>query len=135
MVRSWGYAATVALLATMTGMARHGGEQSRNPTAPKAAADQLAAGARPAGWRGRDQPATPSRQRVLTGAVGAHQEDRKIVAHPAVGPITVDCDVITEGDADRKIVILPAAPDTEDETKLRLTVLSGGPRLRSWLSR
>jgi transcriptional regulator with XRE-family HTH domain len=62
-----------------------------------------------------------------SGAVGAHQEDRKIVAHPAVGPITVDCDVMTEGDADRKIVILSAAPDTEDETKLRLAVLSGVP--------
>jgi transcriptional regulator with XRE-family HTH domain len=61
------------------------------------------------------------------GAVGAHQEDRKIVAHPAVGPITVDCDVMTEGDADRKIVILTAAPDTEDETKLRLALLSGIP--------
>ncbi|MFI0444070.1 helix-turn-helix transcriptional regulator [Actinomadura sp. 6N118] len=63
----------------------------------------------------------------VSGAVGAHQEDRKIVAHPAVGPITVDCDVMTEGEADRKIVILTAAPDTEDETKLRLAVLSGIP--------
>jgi transcriptional regulator with XRE-family HTH domain len=62
-----------------------------------------------------------------SGTVGAHREDRKIVAHPAVGPITVDCDVMTEGDADRKIVILTAAPDTEDETKLRLAVLSGIP--------
>jgi transcriptional regulator with XRE-family HTH domain len=62
-----------------------------------------------------------------SGAVGAHQEDTKIVAHPAVGPITVDCDVMTEGDADRKIVILTAAPDTADETNLRLAVLSGVP--------
>jgi transcriptional regulator with XRE-family HTH domain len=62
-----------------------------------------------------------------SGAVGAHQEDRKIVEHPAVGPITVDCDVMTEGDAERKIVVLTAAPDTEDETKLRLAVLSGIP--------
>ena len=62
-----------------------------------------------------------------SGAVGAHREDNKIVEHPAVGPITVDCDVITDGDAERKIVILTAAPDTEDETKLRLAVLSGVP--------
>jgi transcriptional regulator with XRE-family HTH domain len=61
------------------------------------------------------------------GAVGAHREDHKIVEHPAVGPIAVDCDVITDGDAERKIVILTAAPDTEDETKLRLAVLSGVP--------
>jgi MmyB-like transcription regulator ligand binding domain len=61
------------------------------------------------------------------GAVGAHREDHKIVAHPLVGPIAVDCDVVTDGDAERKIVILTAAPDTEDETKLRLAILSGAP--------
>jgi transcriptional regulator with XRE-family HTH domain len=57
------------------------------------------------------------------GAVGAHREDHKIVEHPAVGPIALDCDVMTDGDAERKIVILTAAPETEDETKLRLAVL------------
>ncbi|MEV6965117.1 helix-turn-helix domain-containing protein [Hamadaea sp. NPDC051192] len=59
------------------------------------------------------------------GAVGAHREDHKLVEHPAVGPIAVDCDVITEGDADRKIVVLTAAPGTEDEAKFQLAVLSG----------
>jgi transcriptional regulator with XRE-family HTH domain len=62
-----------------------------------------------------------------SGAVGAHREDHKIVEHPAVGPIAVDCDVLTDGDAALKIVILTAAPDTEDETKLRLASLSGVP--------
>lgn len=61
------------------------------------------------------------------GAVGAHREDHKIVEHPAVGPIAVDCDVMTDGDAQRKIVILTADPDTEDEMKLRLAFLSGVP--------
>jgi hypothetical protein len=37
----------------------------------------------------------------------------------------VDCDVLTDGDAERKIVVLTAAPDTEDETKFRLAVVSG----------
>jgi transcriptional regulator with XRE-family HTH domain len=60
-----------------------------------------------------------------SAAVGAHREDRKIVDHPAVGPLTVDCDVITDGDAERKIVILTAAPDTEDETKFRLALVAG----------
>jgi hypothetical protein len=64
-----------------------------------------------------------------SGAVGAHREDHKIVDHPLVGPIAVDCDVMTDGDAERKIVILTAAPDTEDETKLRLAVVSGVFRL------
>ncbi|MCI4064928.1 helix-turn-helix transcriptional regulator [Micromonospora sp. R77] len=59
------------------------------------------------------------------GAVGAHREDHKIVHHPAVGPIAVDCDVITDGDAERRIVVLTAAPDTADETRFRLALLSG----------
>ncbi len=61
------------------------------------------------------------------GAVGAHREDHKIVEHPAVGPIAVDCDVLSDGYAELKIVILTAAPDSEDETKLRLAVLAGVP--------
>ncbi len=60
-----------------------------------------------------------------SGAVGAHREHHKIVQHPATGPIAVDCDVLTDGDAERKIVVLTAAPDTEDETKFRLAVVSG----------
>jgi transcriptional regulator with XRE-family HTH domain len=60
-----------------------------------------------------------------SGAVGAHREDHKIVEHPTVGPITVDCDVMIDGDAERKIVLLTAAPDTEDHTKLQLAVLAG----------
>ena len=62
-----------------------------------------------------------------SGAVSAHREDRKIIEHPAVGPITVECDVMTDGDAELNIVILTATPDTEDETKLRLAFLSGVP--------
>jgi len=62
-----------------------------------------------------------------SGAVSAHREDHKIIEHPAVGPITVDCDVLTDGDAELKIVILTAAPATEDETKLRLAFLSDVP--------
>jgi len=37
----------------------------------------------------------------------------------------VDCDVLTDGDAELKIVILTAAPDTEDETKLQLARITG----------
>jgi transcriptional regulator with XRE-family HTH domain len=60
-----------------------------------------------------------------SGAVGAHREDHKIIEHPAVGPIAVDCDVLTDGDAELKIVVMTAAPGTEDETKLRLAFLAG----------
>ncbi|WP_232323494.1 helix-turn-helix transcriptional regulator [Catenuloplanes japonicus] len=52
------------------------------------------------------------------GAVGAHREEHKIIDHPD-GPITVDCDVVTDGDAELKIVILTAAPGSDDEARLR----------------
>lgn len=61
------------------------------------------------------------------GAVGTHREDHKIVSHPNVGPIAVDCDILADLDAQLKIVILSAAPDSEDETKLRLAFLAGVP--------
>ena len=70
-----------------------------------------------------------------SGAVGAHREDRKIIEHPTVGPITVDCDVLTDGNAELKIVILTAAADTEDETKLQLALMSSLPDTASWLKR
>ncbi|MEX5637888.1 helix-turn-helix transcriptional regulator [Parafrankia sp. FMc2] len=60
------------------------------------------------------------------GSVAAHREDRKTVAHPAVGPIAVDCDVLTDGDLELKIVILTAEPGSEDESRFRLALVAGG---------
>ncbi|MFI0231671.1 helix-turn-helix transcriptional regulator [Streptomyces sp. NPDC017086] len=62
-----------------------------------------------------------------TGEVAAHREDHKTIDHPSVGPVTVDCDVLTDGDSELKIVILTAVPGSEDETKLRLTAIAGPP--------
>ena len=61
-----------------------------------------------------------------SGTVAAHREDRKTVEHPAVGPVDVDCDVLTDGDSDLKIVILTAAPGSSDEAKLRRTMAGDG---------
>ena len=58
-------------------------------------------------------------------AVGHHREDDKSIDHPAVGRLTVQCDVVVDGDAERKIVVLSAAPDTEDDSKFQLAVVSG----------
>ncbi|MBK3634762.1 helix-turn-helix domain-containing protein [Streptomyces sp. MBT97] len=57
-----------------------------------------------------------------TGGVAAHREDHKTIHHPSVGPVRVDCDVLTDGDSELKIVIMTAAPGSEDETKLQLTL-------------
>ncbi|MFF4119477.1 helix-turn-helix transcriptional regulator [Streptomyces sp. NPDC001714] len=54
-----------------------------------------------------------------SGTVAAHRTDRKTVEHPGVGPVEVDCDVLTDGDSELKIVILSAAPDTEGAARLR----------------
>ncbi|MFH8803818.1 helix-turn-helix transcriptional regulator [Streptomyces sp. NPDC017936] len=62
-----------------------------------------------------------------TGEVAAHRQDHKTIDHPSVGPVTVDCDTLTDGDCELKIVIMTAAPGSEDETKLRLTAIAGPP--------
>jgi transcriptional regulator with XRE-family HTH domain len=59
------------------------------------------------------------------GAVGTHAEDRKTIRHPAIGEITVDCDVLTDSATDLKIVIFTAPPGSEDETKLALARVMG----------
>ncbi|MFF5727719.1 helix-turn-helix domain-containing protein [[Kitasatospora] papulosa] len=63
----------------------------------------------------------------VTGKVAAHHEDHKTIDHPSVGPVTVDCDVLTDGDSELKIVVMTAVPGSEDETKLRLTAITGPP--------
>ncbi|WP_235096882.1 helix-turn-helix transcriptional regulator [Amycolatopsis decaplanina] len=62
-----------------------------------------------------------------TGTVATHREDHKTIEHPSVGPVTVDCDVLTDGDSELKIVVMTAVPGSEDETKLRLTGVVGHP--------
>ncbi|WP_406010878.1 helix-turn-helix transcriptional regulator [Streptomyces sp. NBC_00637] len=54
-----------------------------------------------------------------SGAVGAHREDHKTIEHPEVGSVEVDCDVLTDGESDLKIVILSAAPGSAHDARLR----------------
>jgi hypothetical protein len=39
--------------------------------------------------------------------------------------VEVDCDVLTDGDSDLKIVILTASPGSADEARLRLLMAAG----------
>jgi len=59
------------------------------------------------------------------GAVGRHTEDRKVIRHPDIGDVTVDCDVLSDSDTDLKIVIYTTVPGSEDETKLDLARVVG----------
>jgi transcriptional regulator with XRE-family HTH domain len=65
------------------------------------------------------------------GTVAAHREDHKAVEHPSVGSVAVDCDVLTDGDSELKIVIMTAAPGSADETKLQLALIAGPPTTAS----
>ncbi|OZM76029.1 helix-turn-helix domain-containing protein [Pseudonocardia sp. MH-G8] len=60
-----------------------------------------------------------------TGTVAAHSEGRKTIEHPSVGPVAVDCDVLADGDSERKIVVMSAVPGSADETTLRLAEIAG----------
>ena len=57
--------------------------------------------------------------------MSAHREDHKTIQHPVVGPVGVDCDVLTDGDSELKIVIMTAVSGSTDETTLRLATVTG----------
>ncbi|GGL10811.1 helix-turn-helix transcriptional regulator [Deinococcus radiotolerans] len=55
-----------------------------------------------------------------SGTVGEHTEDQKVVEHPVVGHVRVDCDVLTAGDADLRIVALTAEAGSPDAHRIEL---------------
>ncbi len=65
----------------------------------------------------------------MLAAVGLHERDRKTVHHPDLGPITVDCDVLTVAGSDLRVVAFTAPPGTEDADKLRLLAVIGTQRM------
>ncbi|WP_037732312.1 helix-turn-helix domain-containing protein [Streptomyces megasporus] len=52
--------------------------------------------------------------------VGVHERDTKTVHHPSVGPLVLDCDVLTVPDGDLRVVVHTAAPGTESADRLGL---------------
>jgi transcriptional regulator with XRE-family HTH domain len=59
------------------------------------------------------------------GAVGRHEAARKTIDHPHVGPLTLDCDVLTVAGSDLRIMIYTAEPGTEDAERLALLTALG----------
>jgi transcriptional regulator with XRE-family HTH domain len=57
--------------------------------------------------------------------LGFHRSEQKVVQHPELGPIPVDCDVMTVPGSDLRIVIYTAAPGSEGAEKLRLLSVVG----------
>ncbi|MBC7268069.1 MAG: helix-turn-helix domain-containing protein [Streptomyces sp.] len=59
------------------------------------------------------------------GAVGRHDASRKTVDHPQVGPLTLDCDVLTVSGSDLRIMVYTAEPGTGDAERLALLGVLG----------
>ncbi|MFJ4922857.1 helix-turn-helix transcriptional regulator [Streptomyces sp. NPDC088725] len=59
------------------------------------------------------------------GAVGRQEAARKTVEHPEVGPLTLDCDVLSVRGSDLRIMIYTAEPDTQDAERLALLAVLG----------
>jgi transcriptional regulator with XRE-family HTH domain len=62
-----------------------------------------------------------------SGALEPHQDvgRHKIIDHPDVGHITVDCDTLIVAADDLRIMIYTAEPDTEDADRLALAIVLG----------
>ncbi|MGW2893984.1 helix-turn-helix transcriptional regulator [Streptomyces sp. NPDC001212] len=58
-------------------------------------------------------------------AVGRHEASRKTIDHPRVGPVTLDCDVLTVAGSDLRIMVYTAEPGTEDAERLALLTVLG----------
>jgi transcriptional regulator with XRE-family HTH domain len=65
-----------------------------------------------------------------TGAVGLHISDRKTIDHPVVGPVRVDCDVLTVPYADLRIVTYTAPAGSPDAEKLDFLRVAGPVTVR-----
>lgn len=50
--------------------------------------------------------------------VAKRRSERKVVNSPTVGPITVDCDVLSAADSDLRVVVYTAAPGSIDADKI-----------------
>ncbi|MFE2427007.1 helix-turn-helix domain-containing protein [Streptomyces sp. NPDC059373] len=59
------------------------------------------------------------------GAVGRQEGTRKTIEHPQVGPVTLDCDVLSVAASDLRIMIYTAEPGTEDAERLALLAVLG----------
>ena len=61
--------------------------------------------------------------------VGIHRNARKSIDHPAVGLLTLDCDILLVSGSDLRIIAYTAEPGSEDAEKLALLWVLGTQEL------
>jgi transcriptional regulator with XRE-family HTH domain len=61
--------------------------------------------------------------------VAARTDTRKRFDHPAVGPLTLDCQILTAENLTERLVIFTAAPGSEDAERLKLLAVVGTQEL------
>jgi transcriptional regulator with XRE-family HTH domain len=64
-------------------------------------------------------------------AVNTVGSGSKTIDHPQVGPITLDCDVLTVAGSDLRLVVYTAEPSSPDADRLRLAQVIGLQELRT----
>ncbi|MGT2426166.1 helix-turn-helix transcriptional regulator [Amnibacterium kyonggiense] len=75
---------------------------------------------------GRLRAASPEFERHWGDAhVARHRSSRKTATRTAVGPITVDCDVLTMPGGDLRIVVYTVDPHSDDASRLDLLRVAG----------
>jgi transcriptional regulator with XRE-family HTH domain len=57
--------------------------------------------------------------------VAQRNASRKTIAHPEVGAVTLDCDILTVRGSDLRLIVYTAAPGSEDAQKLALITTIG----------
>ena len=59
------------------------------------------------------------------GVIGPHEAARKTIVHPQVGPVELDCDILTVPTGDLRIVAYTAEPGSESADRLALIEVIG----------
>ena len=74
--------------------------------------------------------ASPRFAKLWAGrVVNTTGSNSKTIVHPEVGPITLDCDVLTVAGSDLRLVVYTAEPLSPDADRLRLVQVIGLQRL------
>jgi transcriptional regulator with XRE-family HTH domain len=62
---------------------------------------------------------------TVADAPATEQSRQKIIDHPSVGPIVVDCDTLVVAHDDLRIMVYTAEPGSEDAARLQLAIVLG----------